>query len=341
MLCILGALCLLQAPLLAQRTDVVVLDNGDHITGEVKELKQGRLKFKTDSLGTVYIEWNHIASISSKQYLEIALETGKKFYGTPGQTEEAGKLQLTMYVQGVEGGAQLDMPEIVSITPIKQGFWQRLDGSLDVGVTASESNDLRQYSIGLATSYRTEKYLRTLRVDSLFSSQTGAEDVNRHSASFAWTRFLKKKRFVTAFGQSQQNDELDLELRLMVGVTGGRLLFHTNRTLLGLSGGLALTDEEYSDGTGFDSSVEGILALRYQYFTFDTPKTNVNVDFWVFPSLTISGRYRIEFNASLRRELVKDFFLDLSLLDSFDSDPPTGTEVSNDWTVITSIGYSW
>jgi hypothetical protein len=127
----------------------------------------------------------------------------------------------------------------------------------------------------------------------------------------------------------------------MVGITGGRFVFHTNRTLLGLSGGLAFSEEEYSDGKGLENNVEAILALRYQYFTFDTPKTNIDVYLFVFPSLTTSGRYRLELNSSLRRELVKDFFWDLSLLDSFDSDPPTGSEASNDWTVVTSLGYSW
>jgi hypothetical protein len=337
----LGTLSFFSAPLLAAKTDVVVLDNGDQLTGEIKELKQGRLKLKTDAMGTVYVEWDHIVSISSKQYLELELDTGQKFYGTPGPTAQAGKLQLTMYVQGVEGGSELEMPDVVSITPIKQGFWQRLDGSFDLGLTATQSNDLRQFSIGLNTSYRTEKYLRTFKIDSLFSRQTGAEDVNRHSGSFAWTRFRKKKKFITAFGQAQQNDELNLDLRLMVGLTGGRLLIHTNRALLGLSGGLAYSEEDYDDGTGFDNNLEAIAALRYQYFTFDTPKTNLSVDLAVFPSLTVSGRYRIEFDASLRHELVKDFFWDLSLLDSFDSDPPTVNAVTNDWSVVTSLGYSW
>ncbi len=341
LICILGIFFPFQSPIRAERTDVVVLDNGDHLTGEVKELKQGRLKFKTDAMGPIYVEWDHIVSISSKQYLEFELETGQKFYGTPGPTARAGKLQVTMYIQGVEGGSELDMPDVVSITPIKQGFWQRLDGSLYLGLTATQATDLRQHRLGLNTSSPTEKYLRTLQVDSLFSTQTGAEDVNRNSASFSWTRFRKKKRFITAFGQVQQNDELDLDLRLMVGLTGGRFVFHTNRTLLGLSGGLAFSEEEYSDGTGLDNNLEGILALRYQYFTFDTPKTNISVDLFVFPSFTVSGRYRIELNSSLRRELVKDFFWDLSLLDSFDSDPPTVKSIKNDWTIITSLGYSW
>jgi hypothetical protein len=40
----------------ADKTDVVVLLNGDHLTGEVKGLSYGQLRFTTDNMGTVYIE---------------------------------------------------------------------------------------------------------------------------------------------------------------------------------------------------------------------------------------------------------------------------------------------
>ena len=53
---------LLAMPAVAAKTDVIVLINGDHITGEVKDLSYGQLKFKTDHMGTIYIEWDKIVS---------------------------------------------------------------------------------------------------------------------------------------------------------------------------------------------------------------------------------------------------------------------------------------
>ena len=52
------------ANVLAQgRTDVVSLANGDRITGEVMRLERGRLEFKTDDAGTLYLEWDKLASV--------------------------------------------------------------------------------------------------------------------------------------------------------------------------------------------------------------------------------------------------------------------------------------
>jgi hypothetical protein len=42
----------------------------------------------------------------------------------------------------------------------------------------------------------------------------------------------------------------------------------------------------------------------------------------LFPSLTDSGRYRTNLNLSLRQELVKDYYVDLSFYHSYDSEPP-------------------
>ena len=41
----------------APKTDVVILVNGDRITGEVKALEKGILSYSTDSIGTISIEW--------------------------------------------------------------------------------------------------------------------------------------------------------------------------------------------------------------------------------------------------------------------------------------------
>src|SRR5271165_2099631 len=66
----------------AEKTDVVVLGNGDHFTGEIKGMSRGQLDFKTDDAGRLSIEWIKIATITSTHSFEVELATGKKYYGT-------------------------------------------------------------------------------------------------------------------------------------------------------------------------------------------------------------------------------------------------------------------
>ena len=39
------------------KTDVVYMNNGVRVTGEIKSLLRGRLEFKTDHMGTLLIDW--------------------------------------------------------------------------------------------------------------------------------------------------------------------------------------------------------------------------------------------------------------------------------------------
>jgi len=66
----------------AQKTDIVALKNWDRITGEVKELKFGKLEYSTDDVGTIFIEWDKVIFLKSKSTFELETEEGDKYFGT-------------------------------------------------------------------------------------------------------------------------------------------------------------------------------------------------------------------------------------------------------------------
>ena len=44
---------------------------------------------------------------------------------------------------------------------------------------------------------------------------------------------------------------------------------------------------------------------------------------------------------NLRWELISDLFWDLAYYNTFDSDPPSGSTSTNDYGIVTSVGYSF
>ena len=82
------------AVLFAQKTDVVILRNGDRLTGEIKKLERGKLKYKTDDMSDVYIEWDKVKSLTTNNTLEVELRTGEKYYGVLQQAAEAGTIEV-------------------------------------------------------------------------------------------------------------------------------------------------------------------------------------------------------------------------------------------------------
>jgi len=331
------AALLAAAPVAAERTDVVVLASGDRITGEVKKLERGKLEYKTDEMGTVYIEWDSVLEITSNADFQIELSTGELHFGALAPATEKGALQVI----GEEETVTAERASVVRIAPIKETFWGRVDGSMDIGLSFIQANDETQLSLGLEGNYRSRRRLETVILDSIHTSQKGVEDTKRDTLQLRSVVFLKKKRALWGLAQLQRNSELELDRRGLVGGGVGYYFIQTNRTLLGLGGGLAVSDEEFSDGGADRSGTEAVLAFDYSIFTYDYPSTEVSLALVIFPSLTESGRVRMEFDGSLRREVVKDFYLNLTLFDSFDSEIPVEGAEKNDWGVITSIGWAF
>jgi putative salt-induced outer membrane protein YdiY len=320
----------------AEKSDLVFLGNGDRITGEVKSLEQGKLRLKTDSAGTIYIEWAEIERLSSSQTLEVELQDGEKFFGVLEPDAEAG----TLKIQTEDQRRVLEMPVIVRMTPIEESRWKRLDGSFDLGFGFTSSNKSSQVSLGSEVRYRTRKYQRNLGFSSTRIDQESGERTKRQSLDGGVQRFLANRRFVGGTLQFQENEELGLDLRSLVTVGMGRHAVQTNAMQLDLFGGIALNWEDFA-GSDVVESTELVGGLQFAFFRFNDPETDFRVNLLVYPSLSQSGRVRVEFDTRLRRELVKDFFWTISVYDSYDSEPPIQGVETNDWGLNSSVGWSF
>jgi hypothetical protein len=127
------AIALLLIPIAAfgANTDVIMMRNGDRVTGEVKQLSRGQLKLKTDDAGTIYIDWDKIVAIKTALNYEVVTSNGSRFVGVL-TTDVAGELRVS-----AEDGTVTRLPslDVVSFWPIKAGFLERIDGSFDLGGT--------------------------------------------------------------------------------------------------------------------------------------------------------------------------------------------------------------
>ena len=54
----------------------------------------------------------------------------------------------------------------------------------------------------------------------------------------------------------------------------------------------------------------------------------------------VAGEAQVELDFALRRELITDLFVEISVYDSYDSKPPEDGE-TNDYGIVTSLGYTF
>ena len=158
------------------KTDVVILENGDHITGEIKKLDRGKLTLKTDWMGTLEIEWNRIEKVESEYFYEVELSSGAKYFGSIKTTEEERKLGVTSAYNTTE----TEHVGVVNITPIRKNFLDRLNLSIEAGYNYTQANKSTEFNLGSSASYRVEKYLLSGNYNSLFKEQGATEGTKRN-----------------------------------------------------------------------------------------------------------------------------------------------------------------
>lgn len=322
---------------LAAKTDVVQLVNGDRLTCEIKQLERGRLKVSTDSMGTVYLEWKDIVRLSSPAQFIFELENGRRARGTLVDSGTDGQL----LVRYRERERVLEMAEVVWIDPLKDGtIANRWDGSISIGLDYAKTNNDSSFTGAFDARRRAEDFQFGISATAFLRSQDDTTDSQRATLELEYRGLLEERWYWAAVGSLERNDELGIDLRTLAGGGYGRFLRQTNRTLWSATGGAAIVNEQRAGDQDAENNVEGFFNTRYEYFTYDTPKTSLNTSLSVFPSITDSGRVRSNLDFYVRRELVEDLFLELRLYGSYDNRPPDEGEKS-DYGLVTSLGYSF
>jgi Protein of unknown function, DUF481 len=318
------------------RTDVVRLANGDRITGEVIRLERGRLKFKTDDVGTLYFEWDNVAHVESVRQFEVATTDDRRFLGSLGPAQDR-----FVAIVGPGGVSSLAMAEVTFITPIGSSFWLKLDGSLDAGFSYTRSSGVAQLNLNSDTVFRRPRFTGrlTASITATRKDEGGGRD-DRGSLEASYIRYRWPRWFVSAAGRFENNESLGLRLRSQIGGTIGPRLVNSNRAQVVLGGGLAFNDERGVDAEP-TQNIEAIFLFGMSYFTYDRPRTNVDVSVQYYPSLSSIGRHRLQLDAGFKREVWKDLFVALNVFNTFDSRPPNATAETNDVGTVISVGWTY
>ena len=136
----------------------------------------------------------------------------------------------------------------------------------------------------------------------------------------------------------QKNTELDLDYRIQTGLNAGYDLVHTNPIRFYAMGGLLINREKPTDSITFSTNFEGVMSMKFTWLQYRHPKINISSEFNAYPSFTVSNRWRLEYDLSVKYEIFKDFFIGLTYYDDYDNKPSGGGPALNDWSVIFSIG---
>jgi len=350
---LIAALLAISVPAIAaDKTDVVIFLNGDHLTGEFKSLERGRLRFKTEATDTISIEWDNVAFLKSDQNVQVETENGARYLGHLSAATDEKRLVVEMS----SGPVVLENKHVILMTPIEGQRRDRIDGDVSAGYTFAKAKNVKTTNLSFDLNYRTESRIWSLDYDTLVtdSSEDDNEDDDEGasedlSLALEYKRLLANRWLAGGVVRFERNDELGLDLRSSIGAAGGRILRQSDNSSLSLTGGLFLSREDtvvsdialQSEDHVIEDYVEASVNLTWDWFRYDTPELDLKTTLQIYPNLTDSGEYRGEFEIELKWEIIEDFFWSLSITDSYDSKVDELEGEKNDYSIITSVGWDF
>jgi hypothetical protein len=320
----------------AAKTDVVILHNGDRITGEVKSLEAGLLEFKTDTMGTVNIEWRFISEIISDKSQSIEIKDGTRILGTL-QKPAGGDHVL---VNTKAGPVDLQPLDIVSVWPVEEDFVNRMELDLSFGLDYAKATETTNLNAAVDFSLRSDDRRTEASFRSNVTRHDDIENQNRYELKGNHEYLLSRQRFRNWFGSMESNDALGVDLRLSAGGAFGKYLLKSNRKWLTVSAGLVATQENPNEESS-EANLEAMGNVRYRYFRYAEPERSLDSTLSVYPSLTDSGRVRADFRTTFKLEVIRDLFWSLELYGTHDNQPLAQDVDKTDYGFITAIGWSY
>jgi hypothetical protein len=328
-----------------EKTDVIVLDNGDRLTGEIKRLYSGVLYFSVGYVdGTAEVQWSRIIRIESRQLFIVHTQQGSLYTGSLTTSTNMGSMPVLIRINQLSGAAvEMDRSAIVSLGQTSESFWRKFSGQIQTGLMQAKGNDTIQYSFASLIEHKRDRWDMRAAYASNLSSSTGSDVAIRHEINVQGYRFLfdSGRYFYAGLGRLLQSSVQNIERQGNLGAGLGRYLKNTDLTRVAVVGGLAVQRTIYGTNTSASSIQDVVAGLLYANASlFKFKKVTLTVDASLFPAISQPdrGRYYFSTNASLFFKIVGNLDWTASFYGNWDSRPPA-TLTGSDYG--TSLGLNW
>ena len=325
-----------------EKSDVIVMNNGDRFTGEIKGLDSDVLYIKLDYMdGTSSVQWSKVNHLESHQLFVVKTEDGSVYSGTLRTAESADGRPMHIEISEIsEKTETVEQAQIVDLNQTSNRFWQRFNGQVNSGIMYSKGNQSTQYSLSSSVEYPRERWEAGAALTSSLSSSTGASASTRNSLGVNALRLLRWNNwYYSGVASFLQSSAQDIQLQSNIGAGIGRYFKNTNHAKISVLAGLGWQNTTYSQTTnsqGNPNIAAAMVTADLKLFKFD--KTNLEVSATVLPALSQPGRVFLNTNMTYYVKLYRHLTWNVSFYGNWDNSPPSHFSGSD---YGTSSGIGW
>ena len=316
------------------RDEVVELSNGDRVTGEIKGLDRSQLTVRTLDLGTVQIRWQRVVRLNSNRMLEIELADGRRLQGSL-----VSPMPGTLDVSGSAGTVRVDIASIVVIRPVSRSWIGDLTGRFDAGFSYTRGSRVAQTSASAEITTRRPAFESTVTFNAVLTKVDGQADSSRYLLGYSISLLDRTRVRRGPWRCPAQPGPWHFIPRVGWGRTR---LSDAEEPATGADGpGRAGSCPGNATGGTPDNARLVFAATNYSLFVNEYPKTNLDVANQLRFGLSEPGRFLLDLNVSVRRELWRDFYIAGSLYHTYRLRPPASSTIKNDVGVTLTLGWTF
>ncbi len=316
------------------QNDSLILNNNNVIIGEIKSMSKSVLVIETDYSDVDFkIEWEGIREIYTENEYIITIVGGNRYTGkiatsTPGAA----------FITDGQNKIAVRLDSIVFLDKYGSDFLSNFYAAIGLGLNLTKANNFTQFSLNASAGYLAEKWSLDMYFNKLNSTQDEIDAIERTEAGLEYRYLLPKNWYLAAATDFLSNTEQALRIRSNGRLGAGYFPIKNNILYWGFGIGGNANFEDFSNDTPDRQSFEAYIGSEINLFNVTDFSLLSNV--YVFPSLTESGRLRVDYMLTTKYDLPLDFYIGLNFSLNYDNRPAEeGKET--DYVFGASFGWDW
>ncbi|HWU98605.1 MAG TPA: DUF481 domain-containing protein [Oxalicibacterium sp.] len=315
---------------------IVTLNNGDQITGELKQLSDGVLTFKSGVFGEVKIPWGNVSKLISDDGTRVQLHNGSVV---------EGQISLDAGGSVAFDDAQPSQPQmlarqdIAALNPPVFDGSTKYSGKFDLGgaFNRGNSHDDQLHTSGEFVARQPEDRY-TLNWEINEAKSAGVKTTSNRRLLGQYDMFLDPKNYLFVNAKAERDELAGLNLRSGVGAGYGRQFIDTDVTRLSGESSLNYIREDY-DISPDDSFPTLGLGFKYEQKFFDQKLVYFN-NFNLDKNLQDRSDVLIRNRMGIRVPIASGINLSTQFNLDYDNEPEVGKK-KTDTALIFSVGYAF
>jgi putative salt-induced outer membrane protein YdiY len=224
---------------------VLLLNNGDHISGELIIISAGELHWQSELMGEVVVPQTNVSGIDARDLFEIELDERRQLTECQLQLR-SDQQQLLNCKQGIVQLGSWKMVAKVSARPLlKRDLWKS-NGDVAVAIRDSAGNTEQQgVAIDLKTEWRRADKRHTVSANYQAQRDRDIKTADSRKFNYQYDLFISDKWFLRSTLGWESDFFQDLKRRGLLGGGVGYQFFDTELMRLSMEGGFAYVAEQY------------------------------------------------------------------------------------------------